>query len=331
MQPTSLARVLKIAENHYPGRDREWLVGEINKVRQTLWKDPNKRELVFRADGAESVVQFVDPTICGSRRTFTGITLPVNIVSVEHIEVDGHRIPVESQVENLPAGYNGNRSRPVAEQLATKVCLQHDLPYTNLGPVCFFGQDAKDNGSRIGVEYVDANGAIHREDILLSTSGPETTACPVKFLSVTLPERCGWIKIKTADGFELGSYHPSIYAPRHLRLHINGVYPGKTVKWVGMKEPMDVVYDSDEVEMSAQMEWMSMFTWCELHLKTTRSREEQMTYQSLSMFDAAASQSDLKATMGTPTASLRPKNSSVMFKRMRLLGSGLGSKFSRRY
>lgn len=323
MQPTSLAKVIRYAEKHYPGQSREWLVSEINKVRQVMWKSPGKRELVFKSDGTEKAQTYRDRSNWGIRRTFSGITLPVNITSVEFLEINGRRVPVENgNMENMPTGYMSvDRHRPTAEIETIKVCLQYDIPPNNRGPVCFFALDAADNGKRIGIEYVVEGGDIIREDILVSASGPETTRVPLYFTSITLPERCGWIRVQTADNVVLGSYHPSITAPRHLRLHVNGIFIGQVAHWVGLREPSDVLFDSDMVEISSELDWVAAFIWTEMFLKTSKSPQEMQAMGAIQTFDTAAVESELKATMGSPSVNLRPKGSGVMFRRLRQLNN----------
>lgn len=322
MQPTSLKRVLGFAEKHYPGQPREYLLGEINKVRQVFWKSPGKRELIFKTDGIEPAQRFRDLGQWGFHCSYMGIALPVNITSIEYLQINGRRVPVQSQeLENLPGPYVVSSHRPVAEVESTKVCFQYDIPVNNRGPVCFFALDASDNGKRIGVEYLVASGQIVREDILVSASGPETTQVPIMFRSVTLPERNGMIRVQTADNFVLGSYHPSITAPRHLRLHINGLCLGRVVEWCGLQEPMDVRFDSDLVEISSELDWQAAFIWTDLYLKTSKSPQEMQAMQAITAFDSASTDSDLKASQGSPSITLRPRGSAVLFRRLRVLNN----------
>lgn len=322
MQPTSLAKAIEFARRKYPGESRDELVRRINMVRQVMWKSPEKRELVFKEQGQEQVDIFRDFSQYGCRRLFTGITLPVNITVAKYLEVNGRHIPIESGVlHNMPAGMTGDRHRPVAMRMQVKAQLKRDVPRNNRAPIVFRCVDADDNGKRVGVEYQVASGGIVREDILISASGPETTQIPVQFLSITFPQRKGWIQVTTAEGYDLGSYAPSILSPQHIRFHINGVCGNQFVKWVGLQEPMDVVFDSDEVEMSSQLDWESAFMWCELHLKATKTPEEQRTYQQLAAFDAAAMASDLSAEQGSPALTLRPRESALTWRRLRGLNS----------
>jgi len=318
MQPTSLAQAIKFAARQYPGESRDDLVRRINMVRAVMWKSPEKRELVFRTDGQEQVEQYVDFANWSCRRLFTGITLPVHVTVAEYLQIHERRVPIDGEVKkNLPAGYNGDHHRPNAARLAVKVALKRDIPVNNLGPVVFRCEDANDNGKRMGCEYIVAGGAIVREDILLSSSGPETTQVPVEFLKITFPQRCGFIRVFTDNGIELGSYHPSILSPGHIRIHINGACCGQLVHWIGLREPTDVVFDTDQVEMASEFDWINAFTWTDLHLKQTKTQEEMMTYQSVAAFDAASMASDLKAEQGAPGINLRPRDSRVMWRRLR--------------
>ncbi len=331
MQPTSLITAIGYARRRFPGETREESVRRINMVRSVMWESPEKRELVFRDEGREQVQQFRDFSNWNYQRCFTGITLPVNVTTAEYLDINGRRVPIESgMLDNLPAGYTRDRHRPTAMRLAVKVALKNDIPANNRGPVCFKCLDPKDAGKRVGVQYVTKTGAIVREDILISTSGPETTQVPVQILEVTLPQRCGWIRIATADDFELGSYHPSVISPKHIRLHINGVCCPQLVHWIGLCEPIDVMFDSDQVEMAKEFSWINAFTWVDLHLKTTKSKEELETYRNIAIFDAASAASDLKAEMGAPALNLRPRESAVTWRRLRSLNSRFVGGYGRR-
>lgn len=335
MQPTSLTQAVKFAAKRYPGESREQLVERVNMVRSVMWNSPEKRELVFRREDQEQVQQFRDFSSWGYRRFFTGITLPVNVTVAEYVAINGRRVPIDGEVkENLPPGFNGSHHRPTAARLAVKVPLKNDLPLNNRGPVCFWCKNAADNGLKAGVEYQVANGDIIREDVEISTSGPETSQVPVRFLSVTLPDRQGWIRIATADGYDLGNYHPSVISPQHIRVHVNGACCGQLIHWIGLREPMAVIFDSDQVEMADEFAWINAFTWVELHLKTTKTREELQTYQAVAAFDSASAASHLKAEQGAPGINLRPRESRTMWRRVRDMsrrgiGPGYGSGFNR--
>jgi hypothetical protein len=330
MQPTSVAKAVEYAGRAFPGESREKLLRRINMVRQVMWLSPDKREMVFRDEGQERVQNNYDFANYGYRSCFTSITLPATVRVAEFIEINGRRIPIDSaEPRNTPAGiYMSGKHRPTASLKAVSVPLQNDIPRYNRGPVVIQAVNASDNGKRAGIEYVTADGGIVREDILISASGPETTQVPVQVLKLTLPQRDGFIKVLTADGFELGHYHPSIIAPKHIRVHINGACCNQIVHWIGLREPIDVIFDSDVVEMSSEFSWQTAFTWIDLHLKTTRSKEESQAYAAIASFDAAASASDLKAELGSPGVCLRPTGSRVVWNRLRSINSrrrGYGS------
>jgi hypothetical protein len=296
-----------------------------------MWASPERRELVFRTEDQEQIEVFQDFSKWGYRATYTGIALPVNVVNCEYLDINGRRVPIESgPIENVKFGNYAGHHRPVATRRITKSSLRHDIPYNNKAVVVFRCEDPADNGSRVGVEYVTRDGSVVREDILVNTSGPETSKIPVYFTKITFPERQGWIKVTTADGFSLGSYHPSVTSPQHIRIQIDGCFPAQIVKWVALQEPMDVVFDSDLVEVAQEFDWIQALKWAELHLKTTKSPEELKTYAALASFSASSVASELKADQGSPSVNLRPRNTRTTFHRLRSLnakparGPGLG-------
>lgn len=308
MQPTTLARARRILAEH-TGKslvgDRRWLDNQINTIRRVEWKNEAARFLKFKADGcvcAECYEDICSP--CG--RSFVGITLPQNVVGLHYLEAKGKRI----DMTNERLGSNGCCS-PCgclrAETLIARAPLEHDLPAGYKGVIVFKGMDASDKGKRIGVEYVmRGTGEVRREDIALELSGKETKYSPLRFNMITFPERCGWIDVQTADGFSLGSYHPSITAPAHYRVRLSGVSKGDVVKWEGFKEPHDVMFDSDRVEWDDPLDWINMHIWLELHKKVAKSPAEQQTYVATAAVARAGAESELAAKQPIPQATLRP-------------------------
>lgn len=311
MQPASLIHVLHIAAAHFGKsvlRDRDFLVGEINGARRVMWKDPGARELLFKAEGCECVACYEDVCNVSCYSKFSGITLPVNVMGLERLEVGGRHIDIVAmRLEN--EGCCGSPCAPGCRQgeiLPTRVVLQNDIPKHNKAPLVFKAKDPLDKGKLVGIRYARENGSIIREDIKLSRSGYETTYAPVAVLDMTLPSRCGWVDIQLVTGFSLDMIHPAVTAPKHLRVRITGVRNGQVVKWVGPAEPLDVCFDTDIVEWGNEFDWKNIFMAIDLHFKTGKSNSEIFAYKAAMQMGQGSSDTELKATQTTPLRRLRP-------------------------
>lgn len=307
MQPTTFLRAKKILADH-TGKslvgDEPWLANQINEIRRAEWKNEAARFLKFKSSGCVCVECFDDPC-ANCRRTYTGISLPQNVVGLHYLEARGRRVDMTSQ----RLGNNGCCSVCGclrAETLIKRAPLEHDLPKGYKGLVVFIGKEPKDKDKRIGIEYVLHDGSIRREDVAVSTTGTTTKYSPLRINMVTFPDRCGWIEARTEEGFQLGAYHPSITAPAHYRVRLTGVSRGDMVTWEGFREPHDAVYDSDLVEWDDPLDWINLHIWLELHKKTVKSGPEQQTYIACATLAKAGAESELAATQPIPQATLRP-------------------------
>jgi hypothetical protein len=319
MNPTTLIRAMKILADH-TGKslscDRTWLMNQVNLLRRAQWKNEAARPIMFKDDGCLCAECYYEDCMkCG--RKYTGVTLPQNIWGLHALTINGKTI----NMTNERIGNNGCCSACgclSAETLIRRQPLMHDLPPGYKGVVVFKG-DAKDDGKRIGVEYVMHSGAVRREDIAVSSSGKETKYSPILFNMITLPERCGWIRIMTQEGYELGSYHPSTTAPSHMRVKLTGVSKGDLVKWEGLREPLDAVFDTDRVEWDDPLEWQNLHQWLELHFKANKNAAEQNTYIASAALVRAGSESELAARQPIPAAHLRPKGVTSLRRQIRRL------------
>lgn len=307
MQPTTFLRAKKILADH-TGKslvgDARWLDNQVNEIRRAEWKNDAARFLKFKASGCVCAECYED--VCANcQRSFVGITLPQNVVGLHYLEARGKRI----DMTNERLGGNGCCSDCGclrAETLINRSPLEHDLPQGYKGLVVFTGKDPADKGKRIGVEYVLHDGSIRREDIAVSNSGTTTKYSPKRFNMITLPDRRGWIEVKTEEGYSLGAYHPSITAPAHYRVRLTGVSKGNVVQWEGFREPHDVIFDSDLVEWDDPLDWINLHMWLELHKKTVKSQAEQQAYVACATLARAGAESELAAKQPIPQATLRP-------------------------
>jgi hypothetical protein len=129
----------------------------------------------------------------------------------------------------------------------------------------------------------------------------------VEVKSITLPERCGHVSACLIDGYVLDTYHPAVLVPQHPRIRLQGVRCGKVVKWRGIVEPLDVMFDTDLVEFASELDWQNTFMLLDLHFKTGKSNAETFAYKSAAAMSQTSGDAELKATLPMPVANLRPK------------------------
>lgn len=320
MQPTSLAKAIRILAG-YTGKnlddDREFLVEKVNEIRRAQWKIDSARELLFkRGDQCECVQCFTDE--CGGCcNKYVGITLPQNVTSLYSLTHKGKVINMRGEPLQ-----NGGCCRSAcgclkAEKLVEMFPLKNPIPAGYKGVLVFKARSKDDKRKRIGVEYIDRVGNVIREDLLASLTGVETSRSVSKMLKITFPERCGWISVRTEQAYELGSYHPAIMSPAHMRLKLEGVKAGDVVKWSGLVEPHDVIFDTDQVEFSNPLDWRNLYMMLDLHFKTGKSPSERASYADAVQLAKAGSDAELQASRGIPAGSLRPKGISSLKRNIR--------------
>lgn len=317
MQPTSLAQVLQIAAKRYGksvATDRPFLVSKINQVRSAMFKNEAQRENLFRINGCECLQTFTDACGPGCNETFQGITLPVGVEAVTHLEIGNFRIDVTAR-----AMANGGRcgcQKLMAEIEPVDAVLKSPVPIGYLSHIIFQVTSAQDNGLKAGVEYIDLSGQIIREDIVMNTGVVETSHPVRQFTAVTLPDRTGNVRIMTRDAYVLGDYPACIIAPKHRLIHIAGLRRAATVKWWGLKRPLPVIYDTDLVEWSDEVDWLNAFMWLELHFTEGKSAAQSGTYNAASAYVAAGSDAELKATQMSPARNLQPRGVATLARKM---------------
>lgn len=317
MQSSTLQAILPTAASYYGKQidaNRQFLVGKINDVRSAWWKQKAMRRVLFRAEGCACVERCVENCSNGCRgpSRYLGMTLPVNLVTLDHVDWNGSRFPLIAAPINR-SGFRNNcpvRCRGV-EMLTGRACTEREIPVNNRGPIIVRPVNPKDNGKLAGIEYVTEGGRIIREDIKLDTVGYETKQRPLKILNLTFsPGRCGFVQVLTADGFEMGSYHPSVAAPKHIRVRVDGLCGcshTSLLKWEGIAEPLAVMFDTDRVEVANLVDWENAFMALDLHFKANKSSSEMATLNSALQFAAASGEAELDAQQVTPAARLKPR------------------------
>jgi hypothetical protein len=312
MQPTSLRKALEFAAGHYGlklSTSRDLLLDKVNMVRHSYWKDPATRDLCFHGNGCACVEVFSTACNEGRGSDYHGITLPHGVVNLQSLTVNSVRIDITEA--SIGAGTRCgtlNRGKVEAEVQVHKAALGRDIPKDYVGPVIIKTADSADKSSRVGIEYITPSGRLIREDILATSAGPETTSPCAIVKSVVMSERAGYIQFLTVDSWELGSYHPAILVPRHLRVHINGLKAGTVVEWQGYKEPQDVRFDTDEVEIGGKVDWINAFNWLEAHIKQTKERSDITQLQITSGYAKSGADQELEATHRKPIRGLAPKS-----------------------
>jgi hypothetical protein len=329
---TTVEKILPVAAAFYGKQvrvDRAFLLQKINEVRTVWWKSEAMREVYFKRVDCSCVREHRSDCNPGCKGDFKAITLPHGVSTVQNVTWNGRRVPVSPVVENRdPWRYAGGPDiiwdgrQAIAERLTQKFCLEQDIPRNYQGVVVIRNLDGGDNGKKVGVRYISPNGDIVREDVQLNISGYETTQTPLKFLEITLPVRCGFVEFLTADGYLLGAYHPSINAPSHVRIRVDGCFSccsGQVVEWEGIQEPYDVMFDTDRVEMDAVVDWRNGFQSLDLHFRTNKSGAETQAYQDSIQFASGSADSALKSEQTIPVAHLRPRGIRRILRKTRWL------------
>lgn len=321
MQPTSLKQVITWASEHYGlpvSTGRPTLVRRINAVRQALWKNEAIRDLCYIAEGCECAERVESRCNAGARTDFVGITLPQGVATARSLHINEVPIPITDgriDVGMTSGGRSRGRLEAFVHAVATPVSKR--IPKDYVGNIIIKAVEAKDNGCRVGVQYVTPSGRVMREDILATTAGPETSAPVAEFMSIVLPERIGFIKLLTIDGYELGSYHPSILAPRHTVVQLNGVRPGSVIHWTGYREPAAVVFDTDLVEIGNYVDWVNAFNWLDAFTKSDKTKGDLAQLQITSAFSQGAAEQELRSARRRKLKGLAPRGIRDLSNRIR--------------
>lgn len=326
-QPSTVEAVLPYAAK-YLGKNlpaqRQACLAAINRVRGSWWKIEAMRQTVFKWTDCVCVQEFLDDCNGSCSRWYLGLTLPMNVTGVDHLEWNGVHVPVTAftnhAVNNVYGGiaFPGSVASPLynlqrglaAEFTSYQPCLQNEIPRNYKGTLIIKNQDSADNGKKAGIRYMNFEGTIIREDVLLNVSGYETSQSPRKVLEITFPKRCGYISVLTEDGYYLGSYHPSVLAPKHRRIRLSGLpgcCHGSTIDCSGLMEPMDVVFDTDRVEVASEVDWQNGIMALDLHFKTGKTSSELQTLAQATQFASGSADAELRATQDTPVANLSPR------------------------
>lgn len=317
MQPTSLKKAIQFASAHYglkASLNREELVDKVNMVRHAFWKNEAMRALVFKDQGCACVEQYSGACHSGKSAGHLGVTLPHGVTNVQHLSFGDIPISItEQEVVDRRCG----AGKLEAEVQTMRAPLLREIPADYRGKIIIKANDPADNGARVGVEYVTPGGVLIREDILATAAGPETTQPCSRFINVVMPDRAGYIQLLTVDGWELGSYHPAVLVPSHLRVRIRGLKCGDIVNWQGLKEPQNVLFDTDRVEFSAKVDWMNAFNWIDAHLKPTKTKDDVIQLQFATAYAQSGAAQELSSTHHKPLKGLVPRGIRNLSNRMK--------------
>jgi hypothetical protein len=258
MIPGQVSKVLSVVSNITGSPDRQENLRKINEVLQLLYRDPNLMWLYFKAEGCAPVRHFVEPCrncnlLFFNPTNFYGVVIPAGIHNITELRRDGYDIEITEERVNARCWWDPAFIR--AEHLPPRLlerdpCGSRQVFFQSCGDNC-----AEDCGKLVGVEYLDLNGNHQREDIELSTSPAGTSVSVGRFISITFPERQGVMKVLSSEGTELGRYHPSILVPLHEWYRFNQACPGTLISYRGLREPVDLVFDTDMVPFSDSTLW----------------------------------------------------------------------------
>lgn len=255
MIPGPVSKVLDIIAQIRGGvDDRAKNLADLNGVLELLYRDEAMMWLYFKEEGCRPVGLFHEPcrNCAGPPRSFMGVVMPPAVKNVTELRRDGEHIQItQERVDAECLGYGAHRW-PYAEQLPPRL-LQRDPCGSRM--VFFQSCESADNGKLVGVEYIDLNGNQQREDIELGNAPAGTSLSVGQFIAITFPERAGWLTVTSAEGQELGRYHPSILIPVHEWFRLNYGCVGEVISYRGLKEPTGLVYETDMVPFSDKPLW----------------------------------------------------------------------------
>lgn len=308
MQPTSLIDALHTAADFYGKcvkNDRQYLMRQIHKLRTAAWEEENAREAYFKRSGCECVECITETCGTRCRPNYSAITLDVNMVGI-HVLTHNEQ-PIDLATDPLGnAGCCGSCACKKYELMVERFPLKRALPRGYKNKLILKNTDSSDNGKIAGIKYVNPDGKILRADLKLDSQGVGTEWNVGKVLELTLPRRCGWINAMTVDGYNLGSFHPSVLAPMHRRVKLAGVAAGETVHWEGYLEPIRAVFDTDFIEFGGELHLENGLQWLDLHFRKRDPSEERAYQACFAMFKGTGA-SELAAQATVPVATLRPK------------------------
>lgn len=323
MQPSSLIEAITVAADFY-GKcvksDRAYLVKQIHKLRTAMWEEPNAREAYFKRNGCECVECITDTCGTSCRPSYSAITFDVNMVGIHLLSHNQQTIDLSAD-PLVSAGCCGSCSCKLYELLVEKFPLKRAIPRGYQNKFILKNTDSADNGKIAGIRYVNTKGGIIRADMKLDTQGVGTEWNVGKVLELTLPRRCGWIEAMTVDGYNLGSFHPSITAPMHMRAKLAGVRAKELVQWIGYKEPIRAIFDTDFIEFGGELHIENGLQWLDLHFRKRDTSEERAYQACLAMFQNTGA-SELAAQATVPAATLRPRASRQLRRSMKWLMGG---------
>lgn len=311
MTPAPLSKVIRVVATitrFDPVGNRTQVVELINGVMGMLYRHPAFRANNCRVDDCVMTQTFTEHCTGCAPRAFTGAVMPAGVHNITELRADNMMFDITHA--RVPGGCsNGKRCLPRAERLTPRL-LESDIPCRDGRIVTFLSTDlANDCGKPVGVRYADMNNREVREDVILGTSPVGTSRSVLAFLEISLPERNGWIQVETADGAQLGRYHPSIYSPVHEWFRLESSGCGLKLGYRGTREPLPVVFDTDMVPFSDSAHWRIALKAYEtldvLELEPNQINRLSQILQSLS----AINTQDLEAKTLNFTENLLPETS----------------------
>lgn len=261
-------------------QDNEAIYDAANDALALLWGTEAGRLALFEDMGC-ACAECYWQKCSNCRGSWIGISLPANVTQIHSLRVDG------SVVKMVEMHHHGAYDCSCcysscgcwsASDYGNLHWLEREPSEKQPVGVLFFVDDRKDEGLLAGVSYEDPSGIERREDIRLTAEGTQTSHPVACWNSITFPERCGWIEVRTDANELLGRYHPSIYEPRHRRFRIKGISEGTKIEWEGSTVPMKIKFDTDRVPTTDPKIWQYAIKISNLALKENRTAQEERAY-----------------------------------------------------
>lgn len=296
-----------------------------NDALAVLWGTESGRLALFEEKGCVCAECFWQK--CSNcRGSWIGSSLPANVLQVHSWRIDGSVVQMVSRHSSEHDGYDCDCC--VSSCGCWNASDFGDLHWLEREPqekqpvgVLFFTDEPEDVGLLVGADYEDAEGIQRREDIPLALEGGQTSHTVACWHSISFPERCGWIEVRSDSNELLGRYHPSIHEPRHRRFRFNGIPAGARLEWEGTTSPMDVRFDTDRVPTVNPKIWQYAVKMSALELKENRTGDEERAYGTMATRLAQTLEQMVRSELRPSTFNMRPKDGISSIRRQARRGS----------
>ena len=255
----------------------DWL----NRIREYIWRFRFVRG--WPINECLPVEQFLED--CNScHKTYNGIALPVTGLTAVSITLANQD---DAPMRIVPRGGVFPMNRPSGAPTMCDVkaihmgefSLRHDPPADDVYFYWLRSSSQKDKGKVVRVNYIDANGNPHSDDVELQADGNRTEQpvfrlmTPNEFGGLTLPDdmegilRVGCYKGEDGGMNGIGPYHtladipPGITAPSWTRYKLQNVCCGRMVKIDGKRDFVPITSMLSWVESNKSELWRAGYRY----------------------------------------------------------------------